>query len=152
MNEKIPAHVAEAHKAIAEKIGKIIALVPESTFEDNISFSLYSCDRDADRLVHMEPYEAVDEWIANQAYDDGTAPLPAEVTVYEWKPTKVRLPSAGLDAVVEEMDEEYGDPEDSEFTPTPLMRAVEDLMCEVILRQYRPWMCDFVGEHVVSVS
>lgn len=148
---KVNEAAAAAHSALAEKLADVMRLIPAAEFEDGTR-RFYTCDEDAERLRHTEPYEAVQEFIDEFPLED---PLPAEVTVYEFAPMEITNMAVhrAVDDILERLDEDYGDPDGEViFEATPLMRAVEALLHEVFQRQYRPWMCRQVGSFQMATE
>ena len=60
-----------------------------------------------------------------------------------------------LDDVLDRLDENYGDPEGyaaDAYQPTKEMRDAEKALQDLILKHYKPWMCEDVSSEEVNVK
>lgn len=99
-------------------------------------------------LTHSDPDEAI------EAYIDGFHPDPiatiGEITMYEYAPMKVSVSDclSPLELVLENLDEEYGDPDGDGYEVTDAMKAAEKAFLEIVAAEYRPWSCEQTGKSV----
>lgn len=56
-----------------------------------------------------------------------------------------------LDLLLEELDEEYGDPEGDYPIPTDAMKGAEKTFLDVVLSEYTPWACEQVAIKEINV-
>lgn len=112
----------------------------------------WTCYPDAEHISHHSVKDAVETWADNQHPD----PLPEMVMVHGYAP--LELPSAAslardaLDRILESLDEEYADPDDSTTKPTAAMRAAALQFAETIRAEYDSWMCEEVTHETVRVA
>jgi len=73
--------------------------------------------------------------------------IPETLTMVGFRRMKPELrPSEVLESVLEELDEEWADPDGiSPTKPTPAMIEAAEAFCAVILREYVPWACEECG-------
>ena len=111
---------------------------------------LFTCERDAETLEHSDPDDAVESYL-----DQCGDPLPEKVTVYGYARLVMEPgepdPGRVLERVLEELDEEYGDPDDA-TDATPAMLAAAREFCEAIRREYPVWRCEKVEQTEVDVA
>jgi hypothetical protein len=99
-------------------------------------------------LTHADPDEAI------EAHIDGWHPDPiesiGEITMYEYAPMKPTLSKCGspLERVLEQLDEEYGDPNGDGYEVTEAMKEAEQVFLKAVLAQYRPWACEQTGKKI----
>lgn len=80
-------------------------------------------------------------------------PWPVKLHVY--KPMEVggeqhaqSIARSILESELNTLDEEYGDPDGDYTEPTEAMKEAALTLARVILRDYKPWVCEFTGEVV----
>jgi hypothetical protein len=98
----------------------------------------FTCDQDEERLTFTDPDEAIENYL-----DDLDDPLPEEVTVYGFAPIQATrsvdaIAGGHLEALLESLDEEYGDPGDRTYVAA-------------VLAEYKPWACEQVSSEAVNV-
>lgn len=112
----------------------------------------WDCSAHREQLTHTTIDEAVESWAAGQPR---AATLPEFVTVYGFAPMELpsasRLSADALDHIIEQLDEEHGDPDDS-TEPTTAMREAALQFAETIRGEYVPWMCEQVAAKAVRVA
>lgn len=109
----------------------------------------WTCDEEAERLTATTVEQAVRKWAV-----DHVGPLPETVTVYGHAPVvpnPLRYEGTLLDALIEWLDDEYGDPDGSPTQPTDDMHAAERAFIEAVLAEYQPCTCEVVEERTVRV-
>jgi len=86
--------------------------------------------------------EAVAEMLEQRLPD-----IPETLTMVGYRRMKAELrPSDVLESLLEELDEELGDPDGDEATkPTPAMIEAAEAVCKVVLAEYVPWACEECG-------
>jgi hypothetical protein len=116
----------------------------------------WSCDDAAEQLYHDDPDDAVEEFI-DDFLDPKMTPaevleaIPAEIDVYGYARMKPSISEeTSLEHLLEVLDEEYGDPDDSSTEPTPAMLAAEKQFHEAVLREYESWACKKVCTKTVD--
>jgi hypothetical protein len=106
-------------------------------------------------LVHTNPEEVIEEYVDQM--DEITEELlvkVGELIVYGYVPMKISSfsPSICLDRLIEDLDEEYGNPNGDPFTATEAMKKAETKFLTVVKKEYTPWACECNGEkHVVNL-
>lgn len=73
------------------------------------------------------------------------------IKVLEWEPIKPKVnPMSILDRVLEELDEEYADPDSYDNTePNQAMKDAAEAFAKVIEREYKSYMCEPNGNKIV---
>lgn len=106
----------------------------------------YSCEEDGDDIMHDSVDEAVTEYLSQMLPED----WPRTVEVYRYERCVVSDESKGflagriLDQAIEDLDEDYGNPE-QETKVTKEMRALAQEYVEKLTALYHVWRCDNVG-------
>lgn len=118
----------------------------------------YTCEDGAERINHRDAEEAVQEFI------EGMMPSewPLTMKVYAYQRSEIpdkewtRLEEWLVEAAMEQIDEDYGDPDGLHDTLTKeSQEAVEKAFAnavEVMRKHYVPWNCDRAPQHDVEVS
>lgn len=113
--------------------------------------AFWSTTDDAEQLYHSEIEEALDAW-ADDHFPD---PLPEKITVYGWArmelPTARRIGEVALEAVLEYLDEEHGDPNDA-TEQSDEMLTLAALFGKGIRDHYTCWSCEVISTREVAVS
>lgn len=94
--------------------------------------------------------EAIDEYLDN-CYP-GPYPETLEVIGFVRRkadPDTWRL--GVLDRLLENLDEEYGDPDGGPTDPTPAMKEAEQTFVSAVLAEYEVWQCERCCEETVDV-
>lgn len=98
--------------------------------------SFYSCSDDTERLTDTDPNEAIEMFL------DGIprAGWPETLQVYGWKRVPVVVSGftceRALDRLLEDLDEEYGDPDGGSTDPTPAMVAAARVFADAVGAEY----------------
>ena len=92
-----------------------------------------------DRLGATTPEQAYRQLL----YSGLTPPI----RVHQYKRLKAEIDTAVLlEDVLEQLDEEYGDPEAILTKPTQKMIDAARVFAAAILQEYRPWLCEKTGK------
>jgi hypothetical protein len=86
---------------------------------------------------------------------DVLATLPDEITVYGYSHQVLdpqRIGEHALDALLEYLDDEYGDPDGRASEPTNTTKEAANTFAAVVIKDYVVWTCDEVEQHVVDVE
>lgn len=127
---------------------------------DDPNAVLYSCDDDAESISSSDPEDAIDSaldrWLEPKVsvLEHLKSAVGDTITVYAFKRMKLgKRPTSEdiLERVYEELDEEYGDP-DQASEPTPTVEAAAEALCALIRAEYVPWACECCGSAVVNVE
>jgi len=104
-----------------------------------------------ERFCYDNLYEAVQDFIDNEY----CAPMTKEelrkagdVVFYEIAPMKLNAKNwygKCLANLLERIDEDYGDPENEPDEPTEKMKVVEKAFIDVVIAEYKPFMCIETG-------
>lgn len=111
---------------------------------------LYDCWEESDELRWSDPDEAVESKLDEMDREQ----WPEEVTVYAWKRMEVerlpRLIDFALQAILDDLDEDYGDPEEA-TEPTEAMLAAARAFVDAVIAEYTVWRCEPCGQQTVAV-
>ncbi len=105
----------------------------------------------AEQLSGQNEDDAVED-ILEEIYPD---PLPEVVEIAGFVPMDAAWAIdriAILERCLEELDEEYGNPDGEPAKPTEAMVAAERAFLEVLKREYTPWACEEVCRKEVNVA
>lgn len=106
--------------------------------------------RDAEVIVENTADDAIHA-LLDGMYPDKLEDI-GDVTVVEWKARKIDPQDFGtpLMDVIERLHEDYGNPDDCypEESITQAMKDAEQAFLEVVMREYRVWMCEPTGNRV----
>jgi hypothetical protein len=95
-----------------------------------------------ERLVYTTVDEAIEHWLDAMP----AAEFVDTVTVQEFAPVRAEIsPDSVLDFVLENLDEEYGDPDGDQTERTLAMQTAEQAFINTILAEYEPWNCAPTG-------
>ena len=101
----------------------------------------YSTSLENERMTAESPEEAVEEMLED-AHSDGI--WPDAVQTYAYVPMEAHgwplHASDLLEHIIEEIDEEYGDPDEAP-EPTPVLVEAAREFCAVLRAEYRVWWC-----------
>lgn len=102
---------------------------------------------DDERLTYTDPDEAIEAYIDDYPQDELAE---YTVTVCEFRPMKPKYNGARrvVERVLEDLDEDYGDPDGDGSRPTPAMLAAAETFIAAVLAEYRGWSCEPTGERV----
>jgi hypothetical protein len=99
-----------------------------------------------ERYTHTDPDDAIEEIL-----DEASGP-PAdygEVVVVEVAPVNVALYAYSvLDPLLNDLDEEYGDPEGEPTEPTKAMKQAAAAFVRAVVADYKVWLCEPTGNEV----
>lgn len=108
--------------------GEVLKPAPEPSF--------YSCTDDVVQLTDTDPDEAIEHFL-----DEIHPELPETVTVYGWKRAKINpsvsLPQNVLERVLEDLDEQYGDPDGDNTDFTESMEAAAQAFVDAVVVEYQ---------------
>ena len=122
-----PCEDPECYWKLAGEVAK-----KDQTMSD---FTLYG-DPDQAGLTATTLHEAVMDIVDRM----GGTTFPCSIDIATFEPMQPVTNFQPLDAVLEKLDEEYGNPEAVEpFHPTPAMEQAEKDFLAVVLQEYRPW-------------
>lgn len=104
-------------------------------------------EKDDERLHHDDPDEAIADII------DGLHPVGfdeiGEITVHEFAPATPNPEHwRPLESLIEQLDEEYADPDGDGTRPTEAMLVAEKAFVAAVLADYTPWSCKPTGNTV----
>ena len=112
-------------------------------------------------LLYAKPYaefipsrsrdQAIKEELEDYLY--ATDELPDTFTLVRYERMTIK-PSeiSPLEDVLQQLDEEYGNPEVDYTEPTESMLRAEREFAEAILSEYKPFMCKHVEEELIDVK
>ena len=100
-------------------------------------------------LTEVEAIENIMDEIQDCLGEDEV--FPATIIVCGYARMDVEITLNPLEHVLEELDEEYGDPEGTYTEPTLAMKEAEEKFLAVIKQEYTPWMCEEVCRREISV-
>jgi hypothetical protein len=102
---------------------------------------------DDEEMPWSDPHDVVEDHL--QAVDVSQFTEEDTLIVYEYAPMEIDLKPLGvLDALLETLDEEYGNP--NEYTkPSNKMKEAEQVFIKAVLDEYHIWACEQTGENVV---
>jgi hypothetical protein len=104
---------------------------------------------DQERLTCTDPDEFVEEYL--DAIDPSD--WPEKLTIVGYVPMPGKLdPDRYLEQILEDLDEEYGDPDGDPFKETDSMRQAMKTCCDAILAEYEPWSCEPVCKMEIDVQ
>lgn len=109
----------------------------------------YTCDDSEEELVHHHPDDAI------EAHLDGGDELPDEIELYGHAPLAPPVESLAarvLDRLLEELDDDFGDPADTPSRQTAPRVEAARAFVTTIVEGYRVWMCHRVGSRKVAVA
>jgi len=98
----------------------------------------WSCDDNDETLSYTDMDEAVEAYL-----DEHHVEGPLKVYGYSRMEVRYNGGSYGpLEKLLEDLDEEYGSPDDEADDPTEKMREAEAAFIEAVLAEYVPWACE----------
>lgn len=117
----------------------------------------WSCYGDAENLTDTDPDDAIRDYLDGFLSPgcDVLEMLPETVELYGY--ARMKTDGIELDAdsilerVLENLDDEYGDPDDR-TTPTPAMKKAAKAFVAVIRDEYKVWSCEVVNRQVIQVE
>lgn len=104
---------------------------------------------DAETLCHTEKYDAIEEIL--DCLDD---PLPETIVVAGFARMEIEVTAFchPLEALLERLDEDYGDPDGEPTKPTATMEEAERVFLEAIKKEYDVWQCQEVCRETINVA
>jgi hypothetical protein len=110
----------------------------------------FDCDPHAETLHGSDPDDAVERHL-----DDLWPKVPETLTVTAFRRRVIHTrdlnPDRVIEDLLEQLDEEYGDPDEG-TDPSEAMRLAATALCDVIRRNYRVWACEPVATAKVNVQ
>jgi hypothetical protein len=92
---------------------------------------------------------------AGETFDEIADRLPWPMIILKYKPRDIggaemakRIGDYAIELALENLDEEYGDPDGSYTGPTDSMKEAASKFGKAIVADYKPWMCEPTGEEV----
>jgi len=128
-----------------------------NSFADFPDADYYDVDDGAEVLQHTDPDEAIEYHL------DGLDPVldadlfAAPLRVYAFKTETIaqqlieQLPGVVLERLLEDLDEDYGRPEEL-TAATPKMELAARAFIDTIVREYKVWRCECIGYTEVNVG
>jgi hypothetical protein len=87
-----------------------------------------------------------------QILDAMDEPLPGRITIAGYALSQVKISPRGvLDNLLEQLDEDYANPEGDATEATEAMKEAERVFLEVITKEYQPWSCDEVCRKEIGI-
>ena len=120
-----------------------------------MSEQLYGLD--GDETLQECPENVLDQWIDLVGFNTFEAAAsheewPMKVYVFKrmnhWR-NRVRFAENYLERILEDLDEEYGDPEGDTTEPTDAMKRAALAFVDAVFREYEPWNCERTKEFVL---
>lgn len=110
---------------------------------------LWGCDHSEEIITHTDRFSAIEDYL-----DGLDLPFPKTIKVYGYAPmkTSVSFSNYPLERVLEDLDEEYANPDGEGTKPTEAMKEAEKAFIEVVEREYKSWMCEVVITEEVVVE
>ncbi|NIO43643.1 MAG: hypothetical protein GTO41_27910 [Burkholderiales bacterium] len=99
-----------------------------------------------DEYLQSDIHDVIEYWLDSQ-HPTPIDQLPKVITVHEYSR---RVPdedgSRQLEDLLEQLDEEYADPNTSDFTkPTETMKEAARVFAAAVLAEYEVWTCEPTG-------
>jgi len=120
--------------------------------EDGREVEYWDC-LDSEELTHLSPDDAVEEW-----YDQvGSGDLPESIVVHGYARMPFDVdPERILERVLEDLDEEHGDPNGQCDSTTKaqdaVLREAAKTFAAVVVANYSPWACERVTSETVNIK
>lgn len=112
-----------------------------------MSATLFSC-RDPENLWCTSIDDAVEEYL-----DILVGDWPETVRVVGYERRKAWYdPDTILERILEDLDDEYGDPGGDAATPTEAMKLAAEELVAVVIAGYDVWSCEARENHEVNVG
>jgi len=121
------------------------------TYPTNII--LFATDPEEEHLSHESP-EAAAEALLDGLDPAQIAALPDDLPVYGWSRKSIigyLDPQYTAQGLLEQLDDEYGDPDGEGDAPTPAMLEAAKVLIAVIEAEYVPWACDRCWKGTVNI-
>lgn len=107
---------------------------------------------DAERLEHEDRDEAIYDYLDANYVRAGD---PATVTLQGYVRCEVNsqeLADQALETLLEDLDEQYADPEGEDTKATDAMKAAAKVFVDAVLSEYEVYTCELVFSEEVDVS
>jgi hypothetical protein len=106
----------------------------------------WACD-EPEKLIYELPNEAVEGFLENYIMSD----MPKKILLQGYTHPEVRYDGEVLDVILENLDEEYGDPDGDMTEPNEEMKAAEKTFLEVVCKNYKPYIAESVYMEEIDV-
>lgn len=116
---------------------------------------IYGLDRDD--ALQDSPEEVLERWIGDNGCDTFEAAAshkewPMKVYVFKrmnhWR-DRVSFAENYLERILEDLDEEYGDPEGDATRPSDAMKRAALAFVDSVFKEYEPWNCERTKDFVL---
>lgn len=105
------------------------------------------------------PDEVLEQWVIDSAcdtFEEAASFVEWPMRVYVYKPmnhwrSRNALAEGYLERILEDLDEEFGDPEGDATEPTASMKRAALAFVDSVMKEYRPWNCEKTKE-VVEIT
>lgn len=148
---KLNLGVIDAVTAWENAIKKISYLDKEIPKE----IAYFTCDDAGEELTYTDTDEAIEVFLSHlfEPYSHGIKDLPETITLYGFEPMEV-IPSGcnPLECLLDDLDEEYGNPEGRSTVATEKMKAAEKVFIAAVVAEYHPWAHERTWECEVDVE
>lgn len=119
--------------------------------------ALYGCETDEQLQESVEA--VVEAWFdeTDGPFDNAAENIEWPLKVYVYRRKTVSEQDKALNAgrvlarILDDLDDEYGDPDGDHTESTPGMMEAAKAFVEAVCREYAPWACERTGE-VVQVT
>lgn len=109
-----------------------------------------------ERLEFDDPDEVVDRYLDDavntpgESFDSVAERLAFPIEVCEYEPMEIPdaqdIANSALEHALENLDEEYGDPDGDNTEPTEAMKAAALSFGRAVVADYVPWACEQTGK------
>lgn len=109
--------------------------------------------------LQSSPEEVLEQWVQDTdcaTFEEAAEFVEWPMRVYVFKPmnhwrSRIHLAEGYLERILEDLDEEFGDPEGDSTKPTDGMRRAALAFVDSVLKEYTPYNCEKTGD-VVDIS
>jgi hypothetical protein len=119
----------------------------------NEKIEFWDCSEDAELLGHESQDAAIEAYLDEALYNTPIKEWPKTVSVFGFareKPKFNLLPARTLERVLEDLDEDYGNPEEATAETEGMKLAAEEFI-QKIAAEYTVWSCKRVATEEISV-
>lgn len=103
----------------------------------------------AEETLVESQFDAVESYLDDLSLDQ----MPETLTVQGFVPRKPTVGDCGrvLQRLIEDLEEEYGNPDGDCWTPTQTLRDAEQVFLKAVLAEYQAFACEPFGDSVIIV-
>ncbi len=126
---------------------ELLKAAPENEAE------LWDCSEDTELLIHYEQHGAIEAYLDEALYNLPIKEWPEKITVYGFARKKLkldRLSARILERLLEDIDEDYGNPEEATTETEAMKKAAEEFVNKVAA-EYQVWSCKRVTSEDINV-